>query len=102
MYKHEELKEGIVHSYTHKDRVVAVVELRCKTDFAARTDEFKTLAHEIAMQIAATSPSCAEDLLEQPWIKDGSKTVADLMAEVQLAIQEPVSLANLVRMELGA
>lgn len=50
-------KEGIVESYIHiGGRIGVLVELNCETDFVARNEEFKKLAHEIAMQIAAMSP----------------------------------------------
>ena len=49
--------EGVVDSYIHAgNRVGAIVELNCETDFVARTPEFKELAHDLAMQIAAMSP----------------------------------------------
>ena len=52
-----EAKEGIVYSYIHSsNKSGAMVELFCETDFVARTDDFKSLAHDIAMQIVAMSP----------------------------------------------
>ena len=49
--------EGIVHSYIHGEgRIGVLVEVNCETDFVARTDQFKTLVHEICLQIAASSP----------------------------------------------
>lgn len=49
--------EGIVESYIHAGgRLGALVEVNCETDFVARTDEFKTLARELAMQVAASAP----------------------------------------------
>ncbi len=51
--------EGVVEAYIHAGgRVGVMVELNCETDFVAKTDNFKTLARDIAMQIAATSPAC--------------------------------------------
>lgn len=50
--------EGIIHAYVHSnEKVGALVELQCETDFVARTQDFKDLAHEIAMQVAATDPA---------------------------------------------
>ncbi|MDA8144844.1 MAG: translation elongation factor Ts [Thermaerobacter sp.] len=50
-------KEGLVEAYIHAGgRIGALVELNCETDFVAKTDEFRTLAHDLAMQVAATSP----------------------------------------------
>ena len=51
-----EAREGLIEGYVHSGRIGAVVEVNCETDFVARLDDFKTLAHEIAMQIAAMSP----------------------------------------------
>jgi len=52
-----ETREGVLELYTHGDgRVGVMVEVNCETDFVARTKEFRTLAHEMALQIAANSP----------------------------------------------
>lgn len=51
-----ETREGLIEGYVHSGRIGVVVEVNCETDFVARLDDFKTLAHEIAMQIAAMSP----------------------------------------------
>ena len=51
-----ETREGLVESYVHDGRLGAIVEVNCETSFVAKTDEFKTLAHQIAMQIASMNP----------------------------------------------
>src|SRR5215468_1304297 len=51
-----EAREGIIDSYVHGGRIGVIVEVNCETDFVARLDDFKKVAHEIAMQIAAMSP----------------------------------------------
>ena len=52
-----EANQGVVEAYIHAGgRIGAMVELNCETDFVAKTPEFKQLAHDIAMQIAAMSP----------------------------------------------
>jgi elongation factor Ts len=52
-----ETREGVLELYTHGEgRVGVMVEVNCETDFVARTKEFRTLAHEMALQIAANSP----------------------------------------------
>lgn len=48
--------EGVIQSYIHMDRIGVLVELNCETDFVARTDEFKMLAKDIAMQVASMQP----------------------------------------------
>src|SRR5438067_7480330 len=92
--KDREAGQGLIESYVHAGRIGAMIELNCETDFVARTDDFKTLAREVAMQVAATNPrrvSANEDasaegdgdvpLLDQPYIRDPSKTVQDLVNE---------------------
>jgi len=50
-------KDGIIGHYVHMDgRVAALVEVNCETDFVARTEEFQTLAHDLAMQVVAGQP----------------------------------------------
>lgn len=51
-----ETREGVIDSYVHSNRIGVVVEVNCETDFVARLDDFRELAHQIAMQIAAMSP----------------------------------------------
>jgi len=51
-----EAREGVIDSYVHGGRIGVVVEVNCETDFVARLDYFKKLAHEVAMQIAAMNP----------------------------------------------
>jgi len=51
-----ETREGLIEGYVHSDRIGVIVEVNCETDFVARLPEFKELAHQIAMQIAAMSP----------------------------------------------
>ncbi|PJA84231.1 MAG: translation elongation factor Ts [Candidatus Nealsonbacteria bacterium CG_4_9_14_3_um_filter_37_13] len=53
----KELTQGIIEAYIHQNKRIGVlVDLRCETDFVARTEEFKKLAHEICLQIAAMNP----------------------------------------------
>ena len=51
-----EAREGVIDSYVHSSRIGVIVEVNCETDFVARLDAFKEVAHEIALQIAAMSP----------------------------------------------
>ncbi len=51
-----EASQGIVDSYVHGGRIGVLVEVNCETDFVARTDDFKSLVHDLAMHIAATAP----------------------------------------------
>ena len=51
-----EAREGLVDSYVHSGRIGVLVEVNCETDFVARTDDFKTLVHDIALHVSATNP----------------------------------------------
>lgn len=97
-----ETRQGVIEAYTHcGGKVVAVVELLCETDFVARNEEFKNLAHELAMQVAAMSPKSVEDLLKQEYIRDASKTVQDLLSELIGKIRENIKINRIARFELG-
>ena len=142
-----EAREGIVESYVHGGgRIGVLVEVNCETDFVARTPEFKELAHELAMQVAAMNPTylSREDvpqevvdkersilvaqareegkpdkvldkvvegrlerffqqacLLEQPYMRDGSKTVQALIKESIAQLGENIMVRRFVRFETG-
>ena len=51
-----EAREGLIEAYVHSGRIGVLVEVNCETDFVTRTDDFKTLCHDIAMHIAASAP----------------------------------------------
>lgn len=51
-----EAREGLIEAYVHSSRIGVLVEVNCETDFVTRTEDFKTLAHDIAMHIAASAP----------------------------------------------
>lgn len=96
-----EIKSGIVYSYNHQNRIGVLVELNCETDFVAKNEEFVTLAKEIAMQIASMNPESVETLLEQEYIRDGSKTISDLVKGLIGKIGENMAIRRFVRFELG-
>ena len=110
-------EEGVVESYIHSGgRIGVLLEVNCETDFVARTDDFKELAHDIAMQVAAMSPSYVssddvpdgEDadsaetvLMCQPFIKDPSKSVQDLVNEGIGKLGENIRVRRFTRFSLG-
>lgn len=97
-----ETSQGLVDSYIHGNgRVGVLVELLCETDFVARTDEFKKLNHEVAMQVAAMNPETVEELLKQEYIRDGSKTIADMVKEVIGKLGENIKIKRFQRFEIG-
>ncbi|HEX9891113.1 MAG TPA: translation elongation factor Ts [Actinomycetota bacterium] len=139
--------EGVVESYIHMNRRVGtLVEVNCETDFVANTEEFRKLARDLAMQVAAASPQwispddvpaeevererkIAEEqareqgkpdtvvpkivegkikafykqvcLLEQPFIKDDSVTVGDLVKQAAAKVGENVTVRRFSRFQLG-
>jgi elongation factor Ts len=114
--KERKVAEGIVEAYVHHNkRVAALVELNCETDFVARTGEFQMLAHDLAMQVAATSPLYVSSeeippgtdvdpqvcLLNQLFIKDPGRTVQDVIAETIAKVGENIKVRRFVRFELG-
>ena len=97
-----EAKEGVIASYIHGNgRVGSLVDLASETDFVSRGEEFQKLAREIAMQVVAMEPASVEELLEQPYIRDGSKKIKDLVTEVASATKENVHVRRIQRFALG-
>ena len=96
-----ETGSGLVETYVHLNgRIGVVLSVLCETDFVARTDEFKTLAHEVAMQIAAMNPENTEELLKQEYIRDGSKTIEDLVKENIAKLGENIQIGKFSRLEI--
>lgn len=94
-------RQGLVESYTHGNRISAVVEINCQTDFVARNPEFKEFAHQVALQIASMAPDSVDSLYEQPYIKDPSQTVRDLRNSLIQKVGENIQIKRFVRFELG-
>lgn len=138
--------QGVVESYIHPgSRIGVLVEVHCETDFVANGEEFKKLAHEICLQIAAMRPlflkveDIPEDfldgerkiyqkqfegsgkpqkiidqivegklekykkeisLLSQPWVKDESKTIEDLIGDYAAKLGEKIEVAKFARYEI--
>jgi|SRR3989338_786471 len=97
----KETTNGIVDFYVHPNAKTGVLlELRCETDFVAKSPEFKNLAHEICLQIAALNPETVEALLIQPWMKDESKTIKGLAEETTAKVGENIEVERFVRYEI--
>jgi elongation factor Ts len=87
------LAAGTVSSYIHNTgQVGALVMLSSETDFVSKNDEFMSLARDIAMHAAAMRPADIAELLTQPFIKDPSKTVADLISAATQKFGERVEV----------
>jgi len=110
--------QGVIEAYIHTGgRIGAMVEVNCETDFVARTDEFKELAHNLAMQVAAMPPQFistdeiseentdielqAACLLLQPYIKDPARTVQDIIVETIAKVGENIKVTRFARFELA-
>ena len=113
-----ETGEGLVESYIHTGgRLGALIEVNCETDFVARTNEMKELAHDLAMQVAAMPSTSYVDrtevnedearpieevcLLDQSYIKDPSRTVGDVVQEMIAKVGENVKVRRFARFALG-
>lgn len=93
--------QGIIESYVHGNgRVGVLVEILCETDFVARTSEFKHLAHEVAMQVAAMDPKDVETLLKQEYIRDSSKTIGEFVKETVAKLGENIIIKQFSRIEI--
>lgn len=94
--------EGLIETYLHSgSQVGTMLELACETDFVARNELFKKLAHELTMQIASMNPSEVEVLLEQEYIRDPKKKIKDLIEETIAKFGENIKVKRFVRYELG-
>ena len=93
-------QQGIIDSYIHPNKKIGVmIKLCCESDFVAKSEDFKNLAHELCLQIAAINPE-ENSLISQPWIKDESKTVKDLIEEHIAKTGENVIIKKFIRYEL--
>ncbi len=109
--------QGLIEAYIHTGgRLGALVELGCETDFVARTTEFKELAHDIAMQVVAMAPDYLDkadmeegdtrpvaqvSLLQQPFIRDNSSSVGEVVKVLAAKVGENVRVLRFTRLALG-
>ena len=108
--------EGIISSYIHSNNKIGVLlEINCETDFVAKTEDFKDLAHQITMQIAAMNPiyldtelknnniknnikpTAENSLLQQTFIKDNEKTIKSLIEETSGKLGENIQIKRFKR-----
>ncbi|MEK7595795.1 MAG: translation elongation factor Ts [Patescibacteria group bacterium] len=95
-------KEGLIYSYIHTTgKVGSLVEINCETDFVAKTEDFKKLCHEICMQACAMPFESVEELVNQDYIRDGSKKVSDLIKEAVAKLGENIKVARASRFKIG-
>ncbi len=109
--------QGLVEAYVHGGgNIGVIVEVNCETDFVARTEEFKQLAHDLALQVAAMDPEVVDDekplddldtasgeprLMFQQFVKDPSVTIRDLVSDVTAKVGENVVVRRFARFKIG-
>lgn len=91
---------GFLEAYVHAGRVGVLLEVRCETDFVARSNEFRTLTHDLALQIAAMKPEGVAELLAQPFIKQESMKVEDLVKQAVAKLGENIRVIRFARYEI--
>ena len=112
-----ETSQGVIESYIHGGgRIGTLIELSCETDFVANTDELRSLARDIAMQVAAMDPAHIDDndtpdvaditpdekcLTKQVFIQDPSMTISELINEASGKLGEKIQIRRFVRYALG-
>lgn len=93
-----ETGDGLVYSYIHNTgKVGSMLLMACETDFVAKTDDFKSLCKNIAMQVATGEYESVEDLLNDDYIRDPSKKVAVLITETIAKLGEKIELVKFVK-----
>jgi elongation factor Ts len=109
--------EGVIAHYIHHNqRLGALVEINCESDFVARTEDFRKLGQQIALQVAGANPLYVSQeemtegaeadpkevvLLLQPFVQDESRTIQDLISETISKTGENVRVRRFARFELG-
>jgi elongation factor Ts len=139
--------DGRIEAYIHPgNKLATLIEVNCETDFVARTDQFKTFCHDLAMQVAAANPKWVSRetipadvleaqkseyraqmagenkpehvmerimegklakfyqencLLEQPWIRDDTKTIQQLLTETIAKLGENIIIKRFSRLQIG-
>ncbi|MCX6712495.1 MAG: translation elongation factor Ts [Candidatus Vogelbacteria bacterium] len=95
-----ELHAGLVSAYVHANgKLGALVQIHVETDFVAKNEGFKTLADDIAMQVVAMNPTDVTELLAQPFIKDPTLTVDDLVKNHVQKFGERIEIAKFARLD---
>ena len=87
--------DGLVYSYIHNGgKVGSMILVACETDFVAKTEDFKKLCSEVAMQVCTEDYSDIKELLESEYIRDPSKTILDLVNEATAKLGEKIEIKD--------
>lgn len=101
-----EIKAGLVYAYIHGGdsstggKIGVLVKVGCETDFVAKTEDFKNLCKELAMQISAMNPKDVKDLLKQDYIRDGSKNIDTVIKEAIAKLGENIVVVKFSRLAI--
>ena len=92
--------EGVVAQYvTPCGCTGVIVEVNCETDFVAKTDNFAAFANNVAKHIAKANPADVDELINQKFVDDETKTISDLVSEATVAIGEKISVRRFARFQ---
>jgi elongation factor Ts len=94
--------DGLVYSYIHSTgKVGSLIEIACETDFVARTEDFKKLCREVAMQVCTSDFQNVEELNASEYIRDAGKTIKDIVNEVTAKTGEKIEIKRFVKFTVG-
>jgi len=96
------LGSGVIEAYVHNNKKVGVIlELKSESDFVSGNEEFRTLAKDIAMHIAASAPSDPNELMGQPYIKNPAVTVKELLNQAVQKFGEKIEVSRFAKYNLS-
>ena len=96
------LGSGVIEAYVHNNKKVGVIlELKSESDFVSGNEEFRILAKDIAMHIAASAPSDSNELIGQPYIKNPSVTIKELLNQAVQKFGEKIEVSRFARYNLS-
>lgn len=97
-----EIRDGLVYSYIHSGgKIGSMVLVGCETDFVAKTDDFKALCHNLALQVATSDYKELSELLNDDYIKDPTKKVESLVKETIAKVGENIEVLNFSRLSVN-
>jgi elongation factor Ts len=94
-------KNGLIDVYAHAGRIGVIVEVACESDFVAKNQGFREMAHNLALHIASMNPKSIDELMEQEYFADTSIKVSDYIKTQILQIKENIKVKRFVRFEMG-
>ena len=96
------LGSGVIEAYVHNNKKVGVIlELKSESDFVSGNEEFRTLAKDIAMHIAASGPVDVNELTGQPYIKNTAVTVKELLNQAIQKFGEKIEVSRFTKYNLS-